>query len=564
MIRITQSVLQDFIIRKHWLKKLKAIALTLSLLLVFAGNEAWGQFVSNPVTGNYEDASSWNGTQPGVNGNDWRTLTIVDGAVITKAGNFTGEAAVTVDGIFNVNGNFTSGYGATTVNGDLNVSGAFNGDLIVGEGAAVNLGSVTSGSITVKNGSSLNVSGSYNGNLIVDTGGTVRVKNFTGGTFDVKSGGTLIIEDGDCTLTNNSHIRDQGRVEVFGDFYLESSINIEFVGILIIHGSFNAVGNWGMNISGNIVVKGDFSVTNGTILNDGNIVIGGDFTHTGGSFGGTNNENFYIINPDAEINAPGSTTVGQGNYGDLDDFLENESDNDDLMDIVQEIIPDLFDPTVPIIAEITSDSHTICQGDSYNLAITLTGNSPWDIKYSDGSTISDWITINTSPHTIPLTPTATSIYTVTEVRSDGKAGTITGDPVVVTVVVGSTAELTGLVTQSTICEGKPITLSLEITAPTPFELTITENSSVSSRSFNLTHEDLYFAGGNTYHFNVVEPPAWIDQGNSMLGLAEFTYSLTDFSDESVCPTTFSGDTSVNIFKTPETGPPYHIPNTQTP
>jgi hypothetical protein len=57
-------------------------------------------------------------------------------------------------------------------------------------------------------------------------------------------------------------------------------------------------------------------------------------------------------------------------------------------------------------AQITSTNASICEGDVYELEISLTGNGPWEIKYSNGSVVSDWILVDTTTHIIYLSPTS--------------------------------------------------------------------------------------------------------------------------------------------------------------
>ncbi|MFT3740036.1 MAG: hypothetical protein QM786_14885 [Breznakibacter sp.] len=280
-------------------KLMSKVLLGSTLFLLLFSVNAFSQY-ANQKTGDFDTSSSWVGNS--IPTETWKTITIVANSTITKNGNFTWNGAnVAVNGTFIVNGGLTAGYGGLTVNDTLIVSGAFNGNLTANSNSVVNAGS------------------------------------FSGGTFDVQKGALLTVGSeelsGSCTLTNHSYIRNGGTVVIYGDFNLQSNITIEAGGTLIIHGSFNALGNWGMNISGNIVVTGNFSATNGTIQNSGNVVIGGDFTFGGGGFGGTNSENFYIVDPDATITP---SNWGTNKYGDLDDFVANESGNTTLYDLVVE------------------------------------------------------------------------------------------------------------------------------------------------------------------------------------------------------------------------------------
>ena len=57
----------------------------------------------------------------------------------------------------------------------------------------------------------------------------------------------------------------------------------------------------------------------------------------------------------------------------------------------------------------------VCSDDGTTLTINLTGTADWIVKYSDGTSTFTESGISTSPHTINLTPSANTTYTLTEV-----------------------------------------------------------------------------------------------------------------------------------------------------
>lgn len=82
------------------------------------------------LTGSYEDASVWSGTQPPTNGNPNQALTISTGSTITRNGDFN-PVTVTINGKLIVKGNYTNNLwdGVTVAKdavleifGDLNAS----------------------------------------------------------------------------------------------------------------------------------------------------------------------------------------------------------------------------------------------------------------------------------------------------------------------------------------------------------------------------------------------------------------------------------------------------------
>ena len=273
------------------------------------------QYQSKVPGGDFDAASIWkDGVVPV---DTWKTIEIVANSLVTKNGNFSWANAVTVNGEMRSTGSFAAGYGGVSVNGKLTVDDQLSGNLTVGSNAVV------------------------------------TAKGMSGGSFDVKEGGLLTIENSDCTLTAAAAIAANGRVEIFGNLVLKSRLDMAHGSILIVHGNVNAAGNWGMSISGNMVVTGNFTASNADIKNDGNVVIGGNFTHSGGGFSGVNDSNFYLVGDGATSNLPGWS----GSSGDKDDFLTNESNNNDLWDIVMEVMPEVVGNLKQWLG-ITPDWHT--------------------------------------------------------------------------------------------------------------------------------------------------------------------------------------------------------------
>ncbi|POY34675.1 hypothetical protein C3K47_19010, partial [Solitalea longa] len=64
---------------------------------------------------------------------------------------------------------------------------------------------------------------------------------------------------------------------------------------------------------------------------------------------------------------------------------------------------------------ILSGTQTICSGTTALLTVNLTGNSPWSIVYSDGTTDYSINNINTSSYSFSVSPTAAATYTLKSV-----------------------------------------------------------------------------------------------------------------------------------------------------
>ncbi len=307
--------------------------------------------------------------------------------------------------------------------------------------------------------------------------------------------------------------------------------------------------------------------------------------------------------------------------------------------------------TIPT-AWFTTTSQSICAGTSVTLEVALTGNSPWEITYSDGGPDSEWITVDASPFTLgTFTPAVNTTYTLKGVReknNPSNIGVISGSPVTITVFalpevytvtgggeicgagtgsvgldnsqtgftyqlylnsstlvgtkagstgnpieftgldevgfysiraynnarpsctewmdgeveialcVGVSAELTALVSNATICEGQPVTLEITFSGTPPFTFSLGNNQGQSWLNQVAPVEDLVGLGPYTYIFTVPDPPVWV--GPNPLTL--YSYEITAVSDGNSVVGAPTGDPiEVNVWKIPETGPQYHVPNT---
>src|SRR5690606_23958804 len=85
----------------------------------------------------------------------------------------------------------------------------------------------------------------------------------------------------------------------------------------------------------------------------------------------------------------------------------------------------------PLPTAVVSGDATICNGESTDLTIELTGAQPWSIEYYDGTTTFTESNITSSPHTISISPTATTYYTLTSVRDINCTGTVSGSAEVI-------------------------------------------------------------------------------------------------------------------------------------
>lgn len=114
-------------------------------------------------------------------------------------------------------------------------------------------------------------------------------------------------------------------------------------------------------------------------------------------------------------------------------------------------------------------SNTICPSTSTNLAVALTGQSPWSITYTDGVTPVTITGITSTIRLISVTPSANTTYTLTNVSNACGAGTATGTAII-NVSAIATATLSG---GQTICSGGTAQLSVSFGGASPFSFTYT-------------------------------------------------------------------------------------------
>jgi hypothetical protein len=110
-----------------------------------------------------------------------------------------------------------------------------------------------------------------------------------------------------------------------------------------------------------------------------------------------------------------------------------------------------------------SGNQSILAGNSANLNVSFTGNSPWNFTMN-GQTYSG---ITTNPYTVSVTPSTTTTYTLSDVNNTCGTGVVSGSA---TVTVCQPSELAGgsISGSQTINPGQSANLTLNFTGPSPW------------------------------------------------------------------------------------------------
>ncbi len=118
-------------------------------------------------------------------------------------------------------------------------------------------------------------------------------------------------------------------------------------------------------------------------------------------------------------------------------------------------------------AEITGTT-AICNGESTDLTVVMTGPSPWSLTFSDGFIIDN---LTTSPYERSVSPTETTIYTVS--ITDNCANTVSGTgEAEITVHLLPTASISGT---TEICSAETADLTVTLTGEAPWSVTFSDN-----------------------------------------------------------------------------------------
>lgn len=177
---------------------------------------------------------------------------------------------------------------------------------------------------------------------------------------------------------------------------------------------------------------------------------------------------------------------------------------------------------MPMPTASISGTQSLCNGQSGQLTVVLTGTAPWNFVWTDGTNVNTVMGHTASVYIVSVTPTSTRTYTLNSVSDACGTGTVSGSAVL-TVVQPPLATLTGT---QTICVGSGATLSVVLTGTGPWSLTWTNGVTPVTQT------------GIT-----ASPYTW-----SVSPVIQTTYSLTSVSNG--CAGTTSGSAIVSPVAVP--------------
>ncbi len=137
-----------------------------------------------------------------------------------------------------------------------------------------------------------------------------------------------------------------------------------------------------------------------------------------------------------------------------------------------------------------SGGGNVCEGESAQLSIDLTGTAPWSITYTDGTTET---TVSSSTNVYSFVA-GTGTYSLVSVDDANCSGEAVGN-VTVSTFEAPTASISG---GGNVCEGESAQLSIDLTGTAPWSITYTDGTTETSVSSS-TDVYSFAAGPGTYN-----------------------------------------------------------------
>jgi len=128
----------------------------------------------------------------------------------------------------------------------------------------------------------------------------------------------------------------------------------------------------------------------------------------------------------------------------------------------------------PLVQAILSPDTALCLGSAVNLSFHLSGVSPWNIDYSEGSVQYSLSGITQSPYLISVTPTSATSYQVLQVSDANACTSTTGNSITLNMLTPPTAILSG---NTQIQAGDSVVLTVVLSGTPPWSLQWSDGTS---------------------------------------------------------------------------------------
>jgi hypothetical protein len=208
----------------------------------------------------------------------------------------------------------------------------------------------------------------------------------------------------------------------------------------------------------------------------------------------------------------------------------------------------------PATAEFTNGDTTICAGQTVPIEVTFAkGTPPYSITYTENGVNPQTISgINDNPYIFNVTPFVTTTYQLTAMSHAGGAGVVIGSPVTVSVYPRPNVNID---VSTSICSGDDALVTVTLTSGiSPFSFTYSVDG-VNDPAINNVTSPYSFTKG---------PMIWIPAGSPPSPYTDYLFRVEQVVDGHGCVNDYTIDIkpsdTLRVYKIPETGPAYHVPN----
>ncbi|MBK6264240.1 PKD domain-containing protein [Marivirga sp. S37H4] len=190
---------------------------------------------------------------------------------------------------------------------------------------------------------------------------------------------------------------------------------------------------------------------------------------------------------------------------------------------------------------IISGDATICEGESTDLRVNLSGLGPWDIEYTDGTdTVS--VNSNTPAFTIPVSPVDSTVYKLVSVSDNSCKGTVSADSATILVNPAPDANIFVVDNVGEVCVNETTQLGVSLFGYGPWSIRFTDGMNIFAISDiqPISGHDPTDPNSSTLHVFDIVP-----ENDTTV------YTLLEVADKKGCIAPGSGNATIYTLPTPE-------------